>query len=153
MNSSTDRIERRIHIKAPRSKVWRALTDPARFGQWFGVKMEGTAFTVGTLARGTITYPGYEHLTMEIQIERVEPERLFSWRWHPAAIDPAVDYSKEPTTLVVFELEAADGGTWVTVVESGIDAIPVARRLDVFRMNSSGWDEQMSAIEKYVATN
>jgi uncharacterized protein YndB with AHSA1/START domain len=151
MNSSTDRIERKIQLQAPRSKVWRALTDPTQFGQWFGVKIHGTAFTPGQIARGRITYPGYEHLTMEIEIGRVEPEKLFSWRWHPAAIDPAVDYSKEPTTTVVFELEDVDGGTLLTLVESGIDAIPVARRLDVFRMNSQGWDEQMTNIEKHVA--
>src|SRR5947209_6751159 len=102
--STTDRIERRVVIHAPRSRVWQALTDPAEFGAWFGVNVEG-AFVPGARASGSITYPGYEHLTWEITIERMEPERLFSWRWHPYAVDPDVDYSQEPSTLVVFELE------------------------------------------------
>jgi hypothetical protein len=89
---------------------------------------------------------------MEVFIERVVPQRLLSWRWHPAAIDPAVDYSKEPTTLVVFELEEGEGGVLLSVVESGFDKIPPARRADAFRMNSSGWDQQMKNIEKHVAT-
>ena len=89
---------------------------------------------------------------MEVLIERMVPEQMLSWRWHPAAIDPSVDYSQEPTTLVVFELKDAEGGTLLTVVESGLDNIPLARRADVFRMNSSGWDEQIENIEKHVAT-
>lgn len=100
---------------------------------------------------GYITYPGYEHLLFDVLVERMEPERLMSMRWHPAAIDPAVDYSKEPTTLVVFELAEAEGGTLLTLVESGFDQIPPERRLEAFRMNSGGWDEQMKNIEKHVA--
>jgi hypothetical protein len=102
--------------------------------------------------QGQITYPGYEHIVMEVFIERVVPERLLSWRWHPAAIDLSVDYSQEPTTLVVFELEESDGGILLSVVESGFDEIPPARRATVFRLNTSGWDEQMQNIEKHVAT-
>jgi uncharacterized protein YndB with AHSA1/START domain len=151
MNTSTDRIERKILLKAPRSRVWRALSDAKEFGDWFGVDFTGETFAEGKLVKGRVTYPGYEHLLMEIIIERLVPERLLSWRWHPAAIDPAVDYSQEPMTLVVFELKEGEGGTMLSVVESGFDKIPLARRADVFRMNSSGWDEQMTNIEKHVA--
>jgi uncharacterized protein YndB with AHSA1/START domain len=150
MNTSTDRIERKVVINAPRSRVWRAVSDAAEFGDWFGVNFKGKKFIAGQRTQGKITYPGYEHLTMEVMIERVQPEQLLSWRWHPAAIDATVDYSQEPTTLVVFELREVDGGTMLTVVESGLDKIPLARRADVFRMNSSGWDEQMENVEKHV---
>ena len=102
--TSTDRIEKQVLLRAPRSKVWRALTDSQAFGEWFGVKMT-EPFTPGARVRGAITHPGYEHLTMEITIERMEPEGLFSWRWHPNAIEPGTDYSAEPTTLVEFRLE------------------------------------------------
>jgi uncharacterized protein YndB with AHSA1/START domain len=148
--SPTDRIEREVVIHAPRSRVWRALTDPTEFGAWFGVKVEG-AFAPGARALGQITHPGCEHLTWEITIERMEPERVFSWRWHPYAVEPEVDYSQEPTTLVVFELEEVAGGTRLRVVESGFDQIPLARRAEAFRMNGDGWTYQMQAIERYVA--
>jgi uncharacterized protein YndB with AHSA1/START domain len=151
MNTSTDRIERRILVKATRARVWRALSNAAEFGDWFGVNFNGKTFIAGKPVQGKITYPGYEHLTMEVVIEKIEPERLLSWRWHPAAIDPAVDYSHEPTTLVVFELEEVEGGTMLSVVESGLDEIPLERRATVFRLNSSGWDEQMGNIKKHVA--
>ena len=153
MNTSTDRIERKVLIKATRARVWRAVSDAAEFGSWFGVDFKGKAFVAGKSVQGKITYPGYEHLTMEVLIDQVVPERLLSWRWHPAAIDPAVDYSDEPTTLVEFELSEVEGGTALTVVESGLDKIPLARRATVFRLNSSGWDEQMRNIEKHVATS
>ena len=152
MNTSTDRIERKILLKAPLSRVWRALSDAKEFGDWFGVDFKEKTFVAGKAVQGQITYPGYEHLLMEVFIERVVPQRLLSWRWHPAAIDPAVDYSQEPTTLVVFELEEGEGGVLLSVVESGFDKIPPARRADAFRMNSSGWDQQMKNIEKHVAT-
>jgi len=152
MNTSTDRIERKVLLKAPRARVWRALSDAAEFGSWFGVDFEGKSFVAGKAVQGKVTYPGFEHVTMEITIERVVPERLLSWRWHPAAIDPKADYSQEPTTQVVFELQEVEGGTMLTVVESGLDKIPLARRADVFRMNSSGWDEQMESIKKHVDT-
>jgi uncharacterized protein YndB with AHSA1/START domain len=151
MNTSTDRIERKILLKAPRSRVWRALSEAAEFGDWFGVDFKGKVFAVGKHVQGKVTYPGYEHISMDVLIERIVPERLLSWRWHPAAIDSAVDYSQEPTTLVVFELEEADGGTLLTVVESGLDNIPLARRATVFRLNTSGWDEQMQNIAKHVS--
>src|SRR5262245_19492041 len=104
MNATTDRIERRIHLKAPRSRVWRALTNAEEFGNWVGVNLKGKKFAAGQSTLGQITYPGYEHIVFDVQIERLEPERLMSWRWHPAAVEPGVDYAKEPTTLVVFEL-------------------------------------------------
>src|ERR1700738_519388 len=142
MNASTDRIERKILLKAPCSRVWRALSDAAEIGAWFGVDFKGRPFVADKPVQGKVTYPGYEHIVMEVQIERMERERLLSWRWHPAAIDPSVDYSQEPTTLVVFELEEVDGGTLLTVVESGLDKIPLARRAAVFRLNGSGWAQQ-----------
>jgi uncharacterized protein YndB with AHSA1/START domain len=149
--TSTDRIERKIRLRAPRSRVWRALTTPVEFGTWFGVKVDGT-FAPGARVRGAITHKGYEHVTWDITIERMEPERVFSWRWHPHAVEAGVDYSTEPTTLVVFELEDAAGGTMLTVVESGFDLVPLARRAQAYRMNGEGWTYQMQAIEGYVAT-
>src|SRR5262245_14892734 len=113
--SSTDRIERKILLHVPPRRVWRALTDAAEFGAWFGVRIEGT-FAPGAHVRGSVTHPGYEHVVFDITIERMEPERLFSWRWHPYAVEPGVDYSAEPTTLVVFTLEEVPGGTMLTVV-------------------------------------
>jgi uncharacterized protein YndB with AHSA1/START domain len=146
---SSDRIEKRIVLRAPRARVWRALTNAQEFGQWFGVKMKGT-FAPGTRLEGQITHKGYEHVPFVITIEEMEPERLFSWRWHPHAIDPNIDYSVEPTTLVVFELEEVPEGTALTVVESGFDGIPLTRRLEAYRGNDGGWTSQMKAIEEYV---
>src|SRR6185437_7423586 len=152
MNTSTDRIERQIHIKAPRTKVWRALADAESFGEWFGVALKGKRFVAGEPCAGKITYPGYEHMTLNLVVEHLEPERLLSFRWHPYAVDPDVDYSDEPTTLVVFEVREVEGGTLLRLVESGFDALPPSRRLEAFRMNSGGWDEQMRNIEKHVPT-
>jgi uncharacterized protein YndB with AHSA1/START domain len=145
-----DRIEKKILLRAPRSRVWRAISNAEEFGEWFRVKLEGR-FVEGATVRGRITYPGYEHLTMEVQVEHIEPERYFAYRWHPYAIDPAVDYSSEPTTLVEFRLEEAEGGTLLTIVESGFDRIPLARRAEAFRMNDQGWTEQTKNIERYVS--
>jgi uncharacterized protein YndB with AHSA1/START domain len=147
--TSTDRIEKQVLLRAPRSRVWRALTDTRAFGEWFGVDLPGT-FAPGARMLGKITHPGYEHLTFDITIERMEPERLFSWRWHPNAIDAGKDYSAEPTTLIVFELEEAEGGTLLTVTESGFDAIPPERREEAYRGNEGGWEWQMQSIKKYV---
>ena len=148
--AGTDRIEKRITLRAPRARVWRALANADEFGSWFGVNFKGASFAPGATVTGHITYPGYEHLTMEIVIEQMEPERLFSYRWHPNAIDPTVDYSHEPTTLVVFELQDTPEGTLLTVVESGFDRIPLARRAEAFRSNDRGWAEQMTRIETHV---
>lgn len=147
--TSTDRIEKRIEVKAPLSRVWRALTDHKEFGEWFRVKLE-SPFVPGKSTKGNITYPGYEHLVMDVAVQKMEPERLFSFQWHPYAIDPKVDYSKEPPTLVEFKLEKAGNYTVLTVTESGFDRIPAARRAEAFRMNDGGWTEQMKNIESYV---
>jgi uncharacterized protein YndB with AHSA1/START domain len=148
--SSTDRIEKRIVLRAPRSRVWRAIATAEEFGAWFGVRLEG-AFAEGATIRGRITAAGYEHLTMQVQVERIEPERYLSYRWHPYAIDPATDYSAEPTTLVEFILDETDDGTVVTIVESGFDRIPLARRAEAFRMNDGGWTAQTANLARHVA--
>lgn len=150
MSPSTDRIERKIILKAPRSRVWRALSNAEEFGSWFGVSLQGQSFAAGQVARGRITHPGYEHLVFEVLVERVEPERVLSFRWHPYAVDPGVDYSQEPTTLVVFELEDIENGTVLSVIESGFDQVPLSRRELAFRMNSGGWDAQMENIESHL---
>ena len=146
--SSTDRIEKTTVLRAPRSKVWRALTDPAQFSQWFGVVLKDP-FVSGARVRGPVTSPGYEHLTMDITIDRVEPERLFSWRWQPGG-DPDIDPA-EPMTLVVFELEEVPEGTRLTVKESGFDRIPAARRGKAYRENDAGWTGQLVNLRKYLA--
>ena len=150
MAGTTDRIQKQILLRAPRSRVWRALSDAKEFGAWFGVDLWGP-FAPGARVRGKVTHKGYEHLTFEIDVERMEPERLLSWRWHPAAVEAGVDYSKEPATLVVFELAEKDGGTLLTVVESGFDRIPAARRAQAYRMNEEGWGLQMKFIEQHLA--
>jgi uncharacterized protein YndB with AHSA1/START domain len=146
----SDRIERKILLKAPRSQVWRALANAEAFGQWFGVALKGKRFVAGERTQGQITYPGYEHLVWDVLVERVEPERVFSFRWHPYAVEPQTDYSQESETRVQFELEDMGGGTLLKVVESGFNDIPEARRLKAFRMDSRGWDEQMANIEEYL---
>ncbi|KGX72181.1 hypothetical protein Y026_2214 [Burkholderia pseudomallei TSV28] len=150
MNTSTDRIEKRIVLNAPRSRVWRALTNADEFGAWFRVDLAGQTFEAGRCVEGRITYPGYEHLVLRMRIERIEPEHRFSYHWHPAAIDPAVDYAQETPTLVVFELADVAGGTLLTVVESGFDKLPIERRAEAFRMNDGGWGEQMTNIAAHV---
>ena len=145
-----DRIEKRLLLRAPQARVWRALTDAEAFGTWFRVKLQGP-FIPGRRTTGTITYPGYEHLVMEVLVEQMEAERLFTFRWHPCAIDPAVDYSQEPTTRVAFHLEPAEGGTLLTLVESGFDRLPPTRRDEAFRMNDGGWTQQMQNLEHHLA--
>ena len=146
---STDRIERRIELQAPPARVWRALTDHRQFGEWFRVRLDAP-FVPGQTSRGQVTYPGYEHVRWEAVIQKMEPERLFSFTWHPAAVDPGADYSKEPSTLVEFRLEATAGGTLLVLTESGFDGLPPGRRLEAFRMNQGGWEIQMTNIERYV---
>ena len=148
--SSTDRIEKQVVLPVPPARVWRALTDPKEFGSWFGVRVEG-AFVAGARVTGQVTHPGYEHVAWDIIIERMDPERLFAWRWHPYSVERGVDYSGEERTRVVFELEAVPGGTRLTVVESGFDRIPLARRALAYRMNEGGWTHQMQAIARHVA--
>ena len=149
--TSSDRIEKEVTLDAPRSRVWRALTDVKQFNKWFGVSLE-TPFSTGAEVSGKISIRGYEHVTMQIWIETMEPERFFSFRWHPYAIEAEVDYSDEPTTLVSFTLADAGDGTQLTIVESGFDAIPESRRAKAFSMNSSGWNGQAENIRKFLAS-
>jgi uncharacterized protein YndB with AHSA1/START domain len=144
-----DRIERKIQLRVPRSRVWLAIADSKEFGTWFGVRIDGP-FLAGQKSRGRITHKGYEHLKWEITVERIQPETLFSFRWHPHAVEPTFDYSKEFTTLVEFRLEDVRGGTELSLVESGFDRIPEIRRAEAFHRNAEGWTIQMGAIEKYV---
>jgi uncharacterized protein YndB with AHSA1/START domain len=143
-------IDKQIELRAPVARVWKALTDHREFGQWFGVELE-SPFAVGQTARGRITYPGYEHLVLEAKVVSMEPEKLFSFTWHPYAIDPAVDYSSESPTLVEFRLEKTATGTLLRVTESGFDKIPAGRRALALRMNDEGWAQQMKNIERHVA--
>jgi len=142
-------IEKRIELKAPVSRVWRSLTDYREFGDWFRVKLE-RPFVAGQESRGNITYPGYEHVVWTAVVQKMEPERLFSFTWHPYAVDPNVNYSKETPTLVEFRLEKAGSGTLLVLTESGFDNIPVERRSEAFRRNDGGWTEQMKNIEAHV---
>jgi uncharacterized protein YndB with AHSA1/START domain len=144
-----NKIEKQIDLKAPVARVWRALTDYREFGAWFRVAIEGP-FVPGQTSRGHITYPGYEHVKWEAVIQKMEPERLFSFTWHPYAVDPIVDYSNEPPTLVEFRLEKTAAGTLLTVTESGFENIPAHRRAEALRMNDGGWTEQMKNIENHV---
>ncbi len=145
-----DRIEKQILLRAPRSRVWRALTDAGEFSQWFRVTLVGE-FRPGQRITGPVTYPGYEYLTMEAWVERMQPESLFSFRWHPYAVKRGVDYSEEPTTTVEFRLEEVPGGTLLKVAESGFSQLPAARRGPAHEANSGGWDEQLRNIERHVA--
>ncbi|MEJ7602001.1 MAG: SRPBCC family protein [Kofleriaceae bacterium] len=149
--SETDRIEKQITLRAPRARVWRALTRAEEFGSWFGVKLE-SEFALGQPIKGKITHPGFTHLTFEAVVEKLEPEHTFAMRWHPAAVDPAVDYAPEPTTLVELTLEEVAGGTQLTIVESGFDRLPAARRAEAFRMNGDGWTAQLDNIRRHVET-
>ena len=157
---TTDRIEKKILLHAPRKRVWRALADSAEFGSWFGMKFDGP-FTPAATMRGVIVpttvnaevakaQKPYEGMAFEITIERMEPERLFSFRWHPNAVEPGVDYSHEPTTLVVFTLEEVANGVMLTVTESGFDRIPLERRAKAFMANEQGWGMVVKLIEEYL---
>ena len=146
----SNRIEKRVELKAPVSRVWRAVTDYREFGEWFRVKLEGP-FAPGQVSRGHITYPGYEHLKWEVAVQAMEPERLFSFTWHPYAVEPAVDYSNETPTLVEFWLEKTAEGTLLMLTESGFDKLPAHRLPEAFLRNDGGWTEQMKNIERYVS--
>jgi uncharacterized protein YndB with AHSA1/START domain len=145
-----DRIEKRIELKAPVARVWRALTDYREFGEWFRVKLEGP-FVPGKVSRGQVTHPGYEHLQWEAVVQKMEPEKIFSFTWHPYAVDPKADYSKETPTLVEFRLEKTAAGTLLVVTESGFDKVPAGRRAEAFLRNDGGWSQQVKNIESYVA--
>ena len=150
-----DRIEKQIELKAPVSRVWQAITDYREFGEWFRVKLEGP-FVTGQVSTGMITYPGYEYLKWEAHVEKMEPEKLFSFRWgHVKSFDKETytgDYSNAPATLVEFRLEPTKGGTLLTLTESGFDQLPADFREEAFRRNDGGWSQQMENIEKHVAT-
>jgi uncharacterized protein YndB with AHSA1/START domain len=161
MPTNTDRIEKKVMLRAPRERVWRAISDANEFGSWFGVRFDGP-FAPDTKLTGRIVpttvdeeiakmQKPHEGLAFEFTIDRIEPNRLFSFRWHPHAVDPNVDYSKEPSTLVVFELEEVAGGTMLTITESGFDRIAPERRAKAFAANDHGWSLQTTMIEKYLA--
>ncbi len=145
-----DRIRKEIHLRAPRSRVWRALTDYREFSAWFGVDLE-SPFVAGRATSGQITCPGYEHVRMEAKVQKLEPEHYFSYTWHPYAIEPGVDYSEETPTLVEFTLEDVAGDTLLTVTESGFAKLPAHRRDEALRMNENGWSQQLKDIEQHVA--
>lgn len=149
--SPLDRIQKTVMLNTTRSRAWRALTDSKEFGQWFRAKLDNR-FAPGQVTIGHITYPGFEHIVFQVLVERMDAEHYFSFRWHPAAIDPKVDYSEEPTTLVEFHLEPVTQGTRLTVTESGFDKLPAERRTEAYRMNDGGWTVQCENIRKYVDT-
>ena len=159
--ASTDRIEKKILLRAPRARVWRAITDAEEFGKWFGVKFD-RPFAPGALMRGVLVgtavdadvakaQQAYADIPFEITIDRIEPERLFSFRWHPFAVERGVDYSGEPTTLIEFVLDEAANGVMLTVTESGFDRIPLARRAHAFTANEQGWTIVVTLVEKHLA--
>jgi len=150
MPSATDRIETQIVLDAPRTRVWRAITDVREFNEWFGVALTAP-FVPGATVSGRITIPEYQHVTMTARVETVEPEHRFAFRWHPNSVEPGVDYSAEPTTLVTFTLDEVEGGTRLTVVESGFDAIPESRRMQAFRGNARGWELQLENVRRHLA--
>ena len=143
-------IQKEIHLRAPRSRVWRALSDKTAFGAWFGVDIPAGKFAAGENVLGQVTITGYEHVKLDIEVVEVTPEERLSYRWHPYAVDPAIEYSAEPRPLVTFTLEDTDVGTLLKVVESGFENIPLHRRAEAFRMNDGGWAGQMKNIERYV---
>ena len=157
----SDRIEKKILLRSPRSRIWRALTDHREFGEWFGMRCDAP-FAPGTKVTGVIVPTAvdaavagaqepYRGMAFDLAIEQMEPERLFSFRWHPGPADRNVDYSGEPTTLVTFVLEDAPGGVLLTVTESGFDRIPLSRRAAAFTANEQGWTMVMTLVEKYLA--
>ena len=160
MESVPDRIEKKVHLRAPLKRVWLAVSDSQRFGAWFGVKFDGP-FVAGQRVKGRITptqvdpevaklQEPHAGTPFEIAVDRIDPETLFSFRWHPYAVDPKVDFSQEPTTLVTFELQESAGGTLLTISESGFSKIPLARRAEAFAANDGGWSHQAKLIEKYL---
>lgn len=145
----SDRIEKSVELHASIERVWRALTDSAEFGEWFRVKLEDP-FVPGQVSRGHITYPGFEHVVWEARVVKMERPRLFSFTWHPYAVEPDVDYSEEPSTLVEFRLEPTANGTRLVIVESGFDALPSHRQANALRMNDGGWATQIKNIRAHV---
>ncbi|MBA2727585.1 MAG: SRPBCC family protein [Parachlamydiaceae bacterium] len=147
-----DDIRKSIELNAPISKVWKALSDYLEFGEWFQVKIEGP-FNPGKVSRGVLTYPGYEDYKWEIVVQRMEPEKFFSFTWHPYAIDKTRDYSKEAQTLIEFQLKEIPPGTLLQLKESGFDQVPSDRRSEAFQMNQEGWSVQLENIKRFVTKN
>jgi uncharacterized protein YndB with AHSA1/START domain len=158
---TTDRIEKTVTLRAPRDRVWNAIADTKSFGAWFGCELDAP-FTAGTTVTGRITptlvdpeiaehQEPYRGLPFTWQVERVEPMTVLAFRWHPFAIERGVDYSHEPTTLVMFELSDAPGGTQLRITESGFDQIPLARRAKAFAANAGGWQAQTELVAKFLA--
>jgi uncharacterized protein YndB with AHSA1/START domain len=150
--TSTARIEKQIVIDSPRSRVWRAVSDVREFNKWFGAALT-SPFAPGAVVSGKLTIPGYDHLTITVWVEKVQPETFFSFRWHPNAMDQSVDYSKEATTLVTFTLDEVTEGTRLTIVETGFDALPESRRIKAFTSNDGGWGSQIRKIGDYLEAN
>lgn len=148
--SATDRIERSVLIQAPRSRVWRALSNAEEFGDWFGAQLRGQRFEPGQPVRGPLSACGHDDVMFDAVVDRVEPETLLSFHWHPYAIDATHDYSGEERTLVTFTLESRGEATLVRVVESGFDKVPPQRRLEAFRMNDRGWEAQMQRVKSHI---
>jgi uncharacterized protein YndB with AHSA1/START domain len=157
---STDRIEKRIVLQAPLARVWRAISDATQFGSWFGVAFDGP-FAGGARLTGKIVPTTVDPAVAKLQephrgqpfefsVARIEPPRRISFRWHPYAIDPKTDYSKEPMTLIVFELQEVAEGVQLTITESGFDRIPLERRAEAFKANEGGWEHQTQLIKKYL---
>jgi uncharacterized protein YndB with AHSA1/START domain len=146
---SMQKVEKRVLLRAPRSRVWSALTEVKKFCEWFGLEPAEGAFVPGARLH-MVAGKELDGGDFDIFVEQVQPEHLFSWRWHPGSQDPTLDYSAEPTTLVVFTLADAPGGTTLTITESGFDQISLARRARVFSENQHGWDFQMERLERYV---
>jgi uncharacterized protein YndB with AHSA1/START domain len=151
--TSTDRIEREILLKASRARVWLALSNAEEFGNWFGVALKGQTFVSGKQIRAQFTIPGCEDKVFDAIIDEIQPERLFSYRWHPYSMDSSIDYSKEERTLVTIELHDAEEGILLKVVESGFDKVPAARRQEAFMKNTGGWEWQLKNIANYVTQN
>jgi uncharacterized protein YndB with AHSA1/START domain len=160
---SSDRIEKKILLHAPCERVWRAISDSSQFGSWFGVAFDAP-FTAGARLTGRVVpttvdaeiaklQEPYAGITFECVVDRVEPMRRLSFRWHPSAVEPGVDYSSEPMTLVEFQLEEVEAGTSLTITESGFEQIPLARRAQAFAANDGGWTMQTRLIEKYLAAH
>lgn len=161
MDDNSDRIVKKVVLDAPLERVWRAITEARRFGTWFGVEFDGE-FEPGTRLVGRIVPTRVDpiiakaqapHAGMEFvcDVERIEPMRLFSFRWHPYAIEPGADYASEPMTLIEFELEALQDRTHLTITESGFERVPPARRAEAYASNDQGWHEQSKLIAKYLA--
>jgi uncharacterized protein YndB with AHSA1/START domain len=156
----TDRIEKKVVLRTPRERVWKALTDANQFGTWFGVELD-SPFVAGKTTKGRIVptqvdaevarlQEPHRGLPVEFQIERIEPMTMFAFRWHPFAVDRSVDYTNEPTTLVQFELSEVSGGTQLVITESGFDRIPLERRAKAFGANDGGWTKQAELIARYL---